>query len=67
MDIIRAKVAKASQAVVAAELGISRGYLSELLLGRRQPGDKILDALGLEMTVTYRRKPNGQKAPQTAA
>lgn len=35
---------------------ISTAYLSEVLKGRRDPGKKILDALGLESIVLYSKK-----------
>lgn len=45
---------------VAADLGISPPYLSDIMLGRRKPGPKVLKALGMERTVervvTYRRR-----------
>lgn len=34
--------------------GISPAYVSDVLGGKREPGDKILQALGLEKVVTYR-------------
>lgn len=37
---------------------VSTAYLSDVMTGKRQPGEKILDALGLERVVTYRRKPS---------
>lgn len=43
-------------AAFARQHQISRGYLGDVLTGRREPGQKILDALGLERVVTYRRK-----------
>lgn len=33
--------------------GISAGYLSDVTLGRRAPGPKILTALGLRRVVRY--------------
>jgi transcriptional regulator with XRE-family HTH domain len=38
----------------AKVLGVSAGYLSDLLKGHRKPGPKLLNALGLE--VSYRRR-----------
>ena len=37
----------------AANLGVSRTYLSDVIAGRRAPGPKILTALGLRRVVTY--------------
>jgi plasmid maintenance system antidote protein VapI len=42
-----------SSAALAAKLGVSRSYLSELLRGSRQPGPKILDRLGLRRHTVY--------------
>jgi transcriptional regulator with XRE-family HTH domain len=45
-----------TQAVLAKELGVSQGYLSDVLRGMRLPGPKMLAKIGLEMadTVRYR-------------
>jgi hypothetical protein len=40
----------------AAQRGFSAQYLCDFLLGRRDPGEKMLDGLGWERVVTYRRK-----------
>lgn len=45
-----------SQKALAGALGVSESYLSDVILGRREPGDKLLDAMGLERVVTYRNK-----------
>ena len=42
-----------AQAEVARELGVSKQYLGDVLLGRSEPGPLILDALGLERKVIY--------------
>lgn len=34
---------------------IARGYVSDVLSGRQEPTGKILDALGIERVVSYRR------------
>jgi hypothetical protein len=36
--------------------GVSPAYLSDVLSGRREPGPKILDVLGLEPVTVYRPK-----------
>lgn len=42
----------------ARQTGISPSYLSRLASGERvSASDKVLDALGIERVVTYRRKP----------
>lgn len=44
------------RAAWAVKHEISASYLGDVLHRRREPGAKILDALGLEKVVTYRRK-----------
>lgn len=34
---------------------IARGYVSDVLSGRQEPAGKILDVLGIERVVIYRR------------
>lgn len=56
VDLLRAAVDKAgTQTAFAKKHGISIAYVNDVLQGRRQPGDKILKALGLESQVTYRK------------
>lgn len=43
-----------SQRALAKELGVGEPYLSDVIHGRRDPGPKILKALGLERVVSYR-------------
>lgn len=45
-----------SAAAWATKHKMSRVYVSDVLAGRREPGDKILEALGLVKIVLYRRK-----------
>jgi transcriptional regulator with XRE-family HTH domain len=55
MDVIRIlerRVEQAgSQKQAADELGISTQYLNDLLRGRRQPSDNVLEKLGLEWRI----------------
>lgn len=51
-----AKQVGKSQADWSRKHGVSAAYVSDVLAGRRDPGKMILDALGLERVVTYRRK-----------
>lgn len=53
-DILR-KAIDGNASAWARPLGISQAYVSDVLAGRREPGDKILQALKLEKVVTYRR------------
>lgn len=45
-----------SQKELADGIGISAQYLSDILLGKRMPGKKILDWLGLQAEIVYRPK-----------
>ena len=44
-----------TQSEVAAELGVSTAYLSEVLAGKKNVGEKILKALGYDPQPYYRR------------
>lgn len=39
----------------AKERGMSPAYVSDILRGSREPAGKVLDALGVERVVTYRK------------
>lgn len=54
--VIRNRLRLQSQKELAAELGISPGFLGDIVQGRRPPSDRVIGALGLERVVTYRRK-----------
>lgn len=63
ISLVRAKVAEVgSMRELARRWGVSMSYVSDLVNGRRAPGAKILEPLGLERvkTVEYLRK--GAKA-----
>lgn len=45
-----------SRAAWAKQHDLSPSYVGDVLKGRRDPGEGILKALGLERAVTYRRK-----------
>jgi transcriptional regulator with XRE-family HTH domain len=34
---------------------ISSAYINDILQGRREPGQKVLDAIGFEKVVTYQK------------
>jgi len=44
-----------SQKAAAASLGITQSYLSDLKTGRREPGAKVLTALGFKRVTNYER------------
>jgi transcriptional regulator with XRE-family HTH domain len=45
-----------SQKLFAAVAGISEQYVSDVLRGRREPGDAILSALGLQKAIYYEQR-----------
>lgn len=56
-DRLRAAIEKAgSQAAFARQHDISLQYVNDVVNGRRDIGQKILDAIGVERVVTYREK-----------
>lgn len=60
MERLRAAIAAAgSQKTFADTHKLSQQYISDVLSGRRGVGKKLLDALGLERVVSYRKKPIG--------
>lgn len=54
-------LARPTQAAWAKDHGISPGYVSDVIQGRREPGKAMLKALGWERVVIYRPV----KAPYT--
>lgn len=53
LKLIRQAVHDAgSQSAFARQCSVTTQYINDLLRGRRDPGTKILDALGIEKTVT---------------
>lgn len=51
-----------TQKAAAQFLGVSQQYLTDVLKGRRYPGKKILDKLGLESSVVYTPKEDSKEA-----
>lgn len=49
------KLKDATQVAVAESMGVSASYLNDYLHFRREPGSKILEALGLRVVVGYER------------
>lgn len=61
IDDVRKRLAQAcqnsgSQALWAKDNGLSTAYVNDVLHGRREPGGKLLAALGLERVVLYREQ-----------
>jgi len=50
---LRAKTKETNAASAARALGISPQYMCDVLAGAREPGEKLLAALGLRRVVTY--------------
>lgn len=67
IDLIQRGVTRCgSQTALAAEMGISVQYLSDVLHGRRSPGQSVLTPLGLRHVSRYEyvagSRPRGQRA-----
>jgi transcriptional regulator with XRE-family HTH domain len=57
IELIRGEAEKTgSQKELAKKLGVSAQYISDILNGRREPGDAILKPLGLHKVVTYEQE-----------
>lgn len=56
LKILEKRRAGRTLAELARELEVSPAYLSDVLNGNREPGPKILDALGIERVVSYRQR-----------
>ena len=52
---LRRRCKVSGQSSVARQLGVSRSFLCHILAGRRQPGRKLLKALGLKYELTNGR------------
>lgn len=44
-----------SQKDLASRLGVSAAYLGDVIHGKREPGSKLLKALGFERGIVYRK------------
>lgn len=58
--MLAARLHNMSQAALARELGVSTGYLNDILQDRREPGPKVLKALKLQRRVVYEPLTNGK-------
>jgi hypothetical protein len=57
--LLRAECAAAgSESAFARKVGCTQQLINLVLTGRREPRGRVLDALGLEAVVTYRKKPS---------
>lgn len=57
-EVIRSRLKKSTLTRLASELGVSISYLNDVAKGRKEAGKLILDAIGVERVVTYRKKRN---------
>ena len=62
---LRARQGQRSLRRFARELGISAAYLSDIYLGRSEPGPKVLEPLGLRKRIE--RRVDYPKAPKASA
>lgn len=58
-DDVRRMIAKQAEDVGSVSLwakrhGVSQAYVAHVLNGRQEPGQKLLEALGIERVTTYR-------------
>lgn len=59
-EVVRKRLRKASdqcggQRALARMLGVSSTYLNDVIVGRKEPAGKLLDALGLQRVVRYEK------------
>jgi hypothetical protein len=64
-DLLRAKLVGRTHAALAADLGVTQGYLSKVLAGDCNPGEKLLRQLGLRKVVRYEPANAGDKGPRS--
>jgi hypothetical protein len=58
--LIQTLTAESGIAAWAREHELSPGHICDILSYRREPGPKVLDALGLERRISYVQKGNGR-------
>jgi transcriptional regulator with XRE-family HTH domain len=51
--LLKKRQGERTQQELAEELGVSQQYLSDVLLGRRDPGPAVLDKLNLRQEMVY--------------
>jgi hypothetical protein len=49
------------QGALAARLGVTRGFLNDVIHGRKRAGRKLLHGLGLEALTVYASKPPARR------
>lgn len=56
LAMLKDRVEGGTQKDFAAQCGVSAPYLHDMLKGRREIGDKVLEAIGIERLTVYRKK-----------
>lgn len=56
IEMLKKRMQGRTLRALAKEIPCSAAYLSDILLGQRSPGPKILNFLGLERKTTYRKE-----------
>jgi transcriptional regulator with XRE-family HTH domain len=51
--LLKRRQGERTQKEFAAELGISEPFLSDIYNGKRDPGEKVLDQLGISSVTAY--------------
>ena len=64
IQLMKRRQGKRTAKELAEELGITPQYLSDIYLGKREPGPSVLDKLGLEKEVLYRPLEQSQRLSQ---
>jgi transcriptional regulator with XRE-family HTH domain len=55
--LVRRLVEEKGLSQASRDLGVSVSYVCNMMKGRADPGPLVLEALGLERVVTYRKRP----------
>ncbi len=66
-ELLQAKLEGRTHDALAADLGVTQGYLSKVLAGDCNPGEKLLRQMGLRKVVCYEPDNVGAKLETTAA
>lgn len=56
IKLLKKELKTCTQAELARRIGISRGYLNDVLRRHKKVYGRVLDYLGLEAETTYKRK-----------
>ena len=60
-SVIRDRLRNSSYRRLADELGTDHAYLYRVVTGEKEASPQLIEALGLERIVTYRKKRSGSK------